>query len=475
MQTVLNISFKLLAGLGILIALFGIGIEFLPGAHPGLNLPQALLIVGSLLLSLAAFRLRRADARRRVWSKFRGSWRTALFISLITLIALEFVLGAVNRSPLYFPPAPPEEFHVDPPESWDNLWTCDEAGCRFAYDAMVDACAGRQPRPRECILNRQGFHDTEDFVAGDDFDGRMRILMLGDSYTFGMSSEVGKSYVDTIEANFPQSVVWNTGIPGAGTHQALALFQVYAPILQPQLAILNFYYGNDFSDNLLPMDIRLWLVPEDGRIFMRQYNNNRDGKTVTLDEQKAYYYRAHGLEPPANEIERAIGRTRLGSLLLRMIEVTRGEVSLASQGIKREINVSRGYLRDLREAAAAQDTALLVLLIPDPHDISPLPASSGYVLDEFERLLRHPLPMAGERYQNAVRLLEELDIPYLNPIHVLDIELDYPDDLEADFHWNSAGHQKIGAVLSDCIEAFQIRQDLSDCEEVEMPTGKSET
>ena len=55
MQTALNVVFKLLAGLGVLMALFGIGIEFLPGAHPGLNLPQGMLIVGSLLLSLAAF------------------------------------------------------------------------------------------------------------------------------------------------------------------------------------------------------------------------------------------------------------------------------------------------------------------------------------------------------------------------------------------------------------------------------------
>ena len=321
MQTALNIIFTLLAAAGILTALLGIGIEFLPGAHPGLNLPQGMLIVGSLLLSLFAFRLRRADARRRVWGTMRKHWLPGLVIAAATLIALEFVLGAVNRSPLYFPPAPPEEFYVDPPESWDDLWACDEAGCRFAYEAMVDACAGRQPLPRPCILNRQGFHDTEDFVAGDDFDERMRILMLGDSFAFGMSAEVGKSYIETIEANFPQTVVWNTGIPAAGTNQALALFQAYAPILQPQLTILGFY-GNDFSDNLLPMDVRLWLAGEDGRIVMRRYDNN--GKTVTLDEQKDYYYRAHGLEPPANEIERAVGRTRLGSLALRLIDIVRG-------------------------------------------------------------------------------------------------------------------------------------------------------
>ena len=240
-----------------------------------------------------------------------------LLAGLGVLMALEFVLDAMDRSPLYFPPEPPQEL-LEP--QW--RWTCDEAACRFAYDAMVTSCEGRQPLPRQCILNRQGFHDTEEFAAGDDFDERMRILMLGDSFTFGLYADIGKSYVETIEANFPQSIVWNTGIPGAGTHQALALFQEYAPVLQPHLTILGFFI-NDFGDNVLPIDLRLWLALEDGRIFMRRYDNN-DGEAVTLDEQKAYYYRAHGLEPPANEIERAVGRTRLGSLLLRMIDIGGG-------------------------------------------------------------------------------------------------------------------------------------------------------
>ena len=379
-----------------------------------------------------------------------------LVAAAVTLTALEFVLDAVDRPPLYFPPDPPQEL-LKPL----RRWTCDEAGCRFAYDAMVASCEGRQSLPRKCILNRQGFHDTEEFAAGDDFDERMRILMLGDSFTYGMSADIGKSYVETIEANFPQSIVWNTGIPGAGTHQALASFQVYAPILQPHLTILGFFV-NDFGDNLLPMDVGLWLGLEDGRVFMRRYDNS-DGKTVTLDERKAYYYRAHGLEPPANEIERAVGRTRLGSLLLRMIDIGGGGGESPNQRLDREVAVTRGYLRDLREAAAAQDTALLVLLIPHSNDVSPVPPQ--FSLNEVERLLRHPLPMGGERYRNGMQLMEELGIPYLDPAHLLTLS----DYSPGDFHWNSPGHQKIGAVLSDCIEAFQASGDLADCEGVEMP------
>ena len=65
--------------------------------------------------------------------------------------------------------------------------------------------------------------------------------------------------------------------------------------------------------------------------------------------------------------------------------------------------------------------------------------------------------------------MEELEIPYLNPVHLLDVELDYPPRPSSDNHWSSAGHQKIGAMLSACIEAFQVSGDLSDCEQVTMP------
>ena len=150
----MKFAFTLLAGLGLLMALFGIGLDVLPGANPGLNLPQALLIIAGLLLSLAAFRLRSADVRRRVLGNAGKYLAPGLLIVFVSLLVLEFVLVEVDRSPLYFPPAPPEEL-------WGPLrWaTCDEAGCRFALDAMVDYCApgGASPARVLGLLEPAGF------------------------------------------------------------------------------------------------------------------------------------------------------------------------------------------------------------------------------------------------------------------------------------------------------------------------------
>ena len=453
----MNTVFTLLAGLGILMALFGIGTELLPGAHPGLNLPQISVIAAGLALALVAFALRSATVRlmgRRVLQNVRKYGVPSLVITMITLAALELALTAAGI-PTYFPPPiddVPAPFYE--PAPW---WTCDEAGCHFVQEHVAAGCESGHLSDREClIMNRQGFHDTQDFVVGDDFDGRMRILMLGDSFTFGMTADIGKSYVETIEANFPQSIVWNTGMNSAGTEQALASFQVYAPILQPQITILGFVM-NDFMENILWMDQQIIGIDWENKLFRirRQDIDTRSGSVIKLDYEELYYRQYH-VDPPNSELEQFIGRTRLGSLLPRILNGIRWQeknlyitqpVSLRN----RIIDVTRRYLKSLRAAAAAQDTTLLVLVIQNRTDFTA------------------PTPY----YQAALQLFKELEMPYLDPIDVIDIR-DYGNRKDPDeFHWNNTGHQKVGAMLSDCIEAFQISQDLSDCQRVKMPSSHS--
>ena len=63
-------------------------------------------------------------------------------------------------------------------------------------------------------------------------------------------------------------------------------------------------------------------------------------------------------------------------------------------------------------------------------------------------------------------LMEDLDIPYLNPIALLTKDDYVPPP---DGHWNNAGHQKIGKLLSDCIQRFRDSGSLDDCADVPMP------
>jgi hypothetical protein len=74
---------------------------------------------------------------------------------------------------------------------------------------------------------------------------------------------------------------------------------------------------------------------------------------------------------------------------------------------------------------------------------------------------------AGLRHRTAIELFEALSITYMNPIDALDVKTDYAP--EHDVHWSTAGHQKIGSMLSDCLKVFQARGDLISCSGVEAP------
>ena len=429
-SAILKLLFTLLAGLGILIALFGLGIDFLlPSSYPGLNMSQLTVIVSGLLLSLLFFAMRSAAVRRRIWETMRGYLWTSLLITAVTLLALEFVLS-IGGAPTYYPTYT---------TSFDEaLWrACDDTGCHFIQERIDAACErGHLPDPsRYCMINRQGFSDTQDFVAGADLDGRTpRILILGDSFTWGMSADLGKSYVETVEANFPEGIVWNAGMPGTATREALSVFQAYAPALQPQVAILGFY-KNDFQENVVSVDRWIW---RRGGAALGQYQLDSGG--MDLDPQSPWQHTNY-FAPPPNEIQRLIGVTRLGSLALKTANIIFGR-GCDDRGC--QLDATREYLRDLRDAAAAQDTALLVLLIPHWEDLT----------------------VASWHDQAAAQLMEELNMPYLDPRPVLDLS-DYvapPDN-----HWNNTGHQKVGTLLSACIEALQITGDWSGCEQAATP------
>jgi len=436
MATVIRIVLMLL---GLIVALFGIGVDFLlPGTSPGLNLPQLLIIFAGLAIAAVAYNLRRPELRRRLHAVSRRSAIAAALVTVITLLALELLMAALGMSVYFGSGKAPADI------SHKFLSVCDDIGCRYRYDSVRDRCAREELSGRHCLVNRQGFGDDEDFVAGADFGDRTRVLALGDSFTQGFSAEIGQSFIETIETRHPDIVVWNAAFSGTGTNQAVTSFQMFAPILQPDLTILGFY-GNDVIDNLLPITSRYEAVDGQGRrVNVRPFRFDAWGNLIQIDEATARHFAVHRVYPPANAFERILGSARLGTLLLRLRDNI-AEIGEAERRWAKGLERTRGYLLQLRELASSLDSALLVILIPS---------------------LAEPYAATGERYLNAVDLTEELGLTYIDLSDVVPDEGFAPPP---DIHWNSAGHQIVGALLSDCIQIFIAGGNLGDCEHVVMP------
>lgn len=434
-----NFVTSLLLVLGIFIALLGIGIDFLlSGASPGLNLLQLLVVGSGLALSLAAAFMRKKRYRSRLVSRPKRSIAHVAIVTMATLLAIEIALSAAGHS-TYYPSSPADyELSVLP---W---WVCDDAGCHYVYDHVQTACDADELRGRICSINRQGYADSEDFVLPADWENRSRIILLGDSFTWGMSADVGRSYAETLAGLLPQAIIWNTGIPGTGTNQARLVFDVYAPILRPQLTVLGFV-DNDFDDNLMPVDS--WVNARGANnnlVHVRKYEIDEEERVIELDLYTLRYIRKYGKYPPSSELQRLLGTTRLGSLLLKLKDAAAAPVD-AQEKFERRRQVTRQNLLQLKTAVSLSGSELLVVLIPRSADVLNV----------------------GQRFQVAEELMRELEIPYLNPISILDRPVDFA--LPPDRHWSNSGHQKVGELLGDCARQFFDHGDFTDCAHLTLP------
>jgi lysophospholipase L1-like esterase len=79
--------------------------------------------------------------------------------------------------------------------------------------------------------------------------GRTRVLMLGDSLTFGYGVSDDETTSRRLETLVPSLEVVNLGVQGYGTDQALLRFESEGLAFEPEIAVLNFCLANDFRDN----------------------------------------------------------------------------------------------------------------------------------------------------------------------------------------------------------------------------------
>ena len=107
-------------------------------------------------------------------------------------------------------------------------------------------------------INSLGFRDSRDYQLTKPA-GTFRILVLGDSVTFGHGALSDTTYPYLLEQRLRQWrpdvnwEVWNLGVPGYNTTQELKYLERVGPIYQPDLVIVGFY-ENDLTDNDAPME-----------------------------------------------------------------------------------------------------------------------------------------------------------------------------------------------------------------------------
>ena len=97
--------------------------------------------------------------------------------------------------------------------------------------------------------NSRGFRGTREYVYGKQ-DGITRILVLGDSFTFGEEVSDHEIYTHYLQELLPDAEIINLGVHGYGHDQMLVLLQEVGAKYEPDIVILGFLPA-DMSRNML--------------------------------------------------------------------------------------------------------------------------------------------------------------------------------------------------------------------------------
>jgi hypothetical protein len=131
---------------------------------------------------------------------------------------------------------------------------------------MLDPLVGWRPRPgltgwysgevdNYIAINREGYRDIEHPLAKP--PGTYRIVLLGDSMSEGVEVAFADLYWKRLEALLTRCPAFSGrrvevvsfAVNGYGTAQELLTFEERGAKYRPDLVLLSFFTGNDFTDN----------------------------------------------------------------------------------------------------------------------------------------------------------------------------------------------------------------------------------
>lgn len=189
--------------------------------------------------------VRAAPARR---SRLRALGES-LLVAAITLALIAGLLELGLR--LFVPQVSPEMqsealrgFYVADPQTVYRNAPNARASFRLAEASVTFA------------TNGQGLRESGD--VGPPAQGVIRLLCIGDSFTFGWAVEANQAYPYLLNGSKAadgtriQSI--NAGVNGYGTDNEAAWLGEYGWALQPKIVLVAFFVGNDVRDDALGMN-----------------------------------------------------------------------------------------------------------------------------------------------------------------------------------------------------------------------------
>jgi lysophospholipase L1-like esterase len=303
------------------------------------------------------------------------------------------------------------------------------------------------------VLNSRSFR-TREYPAARP-PGAYRVVALGDSFTVG-AGRYADAWPARLEGKLGRRLrreveVFALGVPGVGPRFALRLWELEHDLLRPDLVVLGFFVGNDFTDDrtavlgesaftpLLRASYTARLARNLARAWPHRSRRTSAGTSAQTPGRG-------GFEVPAADLERltfsreehlAIEAERL-QICLRRHQARLAELASDAAQVLGRLEA------DVRRTGAE----LVVMFIPDEYQVN------ERLLREAAAALAVPLPAldVGAPQRHLGRLLAAAGIRYVDLLPAFrgagrSEPLYYPRNT----HWNDAGNALAARLLADYV------------------------
>jgi hypothetical protein len=200
---------------------------------------------------------------------------------------------------------------------------------------------------RDVHINSLGFRGPEPPSGGSE-----RILLLGDSFTFGAGVADSETFAARLDAALDSSGnAWNAGQPGYGVYQMQAMLERVAPKLSPTVAVVVIWEG-DF--------LRQPLVGDD---LDRYFAQKRKSELLKSSVLITHMYRA---------LERVLLRVGADQLVVRVGDRTDDAAGTVAEQHLRGLEADLPRLLQMHETASRAGRGLVIVFWPRDGFAAPL-------------------------------------------------------------------------------------------------------
>jgi len=313
--------------------------------------------------------------------------------------------------------------------------------------------------------NAKGLRDRE--VPYDKPSGRQRILMVGDSLTWGYGVGDGETFSDVLERSLPGTEVINLSVAGYGNGQELLLLRHEGLRYEPDQVVLVFCVANDVEDNYLADAVEAYPANvfhlREGRLAIAPFRVGPLTRMAIALRERSYVVNFLG--------KRVLGAATRQPGLRRVTAIERANLArLAAVGFDESSWAGLRYLRMDDPPGEEHYRARGGLLAPTPLNHYKVELTKQIVLEmarevrgrgaDFAVVLspfKAELDPAGPYHENPLRrelarFLAAEGIATVDLLSRFESEGLDPDGLFLDgMHFSARGHEEVARLLREAL------------------------